>query len=67
MLGKTGTAELKKSLEDTEAQENGWFVAMNVDSPQLTIAMMIEDVKGRHGSHYVVPLVKQAMDSILIG
>ena len=67
MLGKTGTAELKKTLEDTEAQENGWFVAMNADSPQLTIAMIIEAVKGRGGSHYVVPLVKQAMDSILIG
>ena len=67
MLGKTGTAELKKDLEDLEAQENGWFVAMNIDDPRLTLAMLIEDVKGRGGSHYVVPLVKQAMDSILIG
>jgi penicillin-binding protein len=65
ILGKTGTAELKKSLDDTGAQENGWFVAMNVDTPRLTIAMIIEDVKGRGGSHLVVPLVKQAMDEIL--
>ncbi|HBP37490.1 MAG TPA: penicillin-binding transpeptidase domain-containing protein [Clostridiales bacterium] len=65
MLGKTGTAELKTSLTDDQAEENGWFVAMNVDRPRLTIAMMIEDVKDRHGSHYVVPLVKAAMDDIM--
>lgn len=67
LLGKTGTAELKKSLTDTTAQENGWFVAMNVEDPRLTVAMLIEDVKGRGGSHYVVPLVKRAMDDILKG
>jgi len=66
MLGKTGTAELKASYEDTEAEENGWFVAMSVDQPQCVIAMMIEDVKERGGSHYVVPLVKQAMDAIIL-
>lgn len=65
MLGKTGTAELKKSLDDEDAKENGWFVAMNVDNPRLTIAMIIEDVKDRRGSHYVVPIVKTAMDDLL--
>ncbi len=64
MLGKTGTAELKKSLDD-EAEENGWFVAMNTEQPRLTIAMIVEDVKERGGSHYVVPLVKHAMDALL--
>ncbi|MDW7659427.1 MAG: penicillin-binding transpeptidase domain-containing protein, partial [Bacillota bacterium] len=65
MLGKTGTAELKKSLDDVDAEENGWFVAMNVDEPRLTIAMIIEDVKDRNGSHYVVPIVKTVMDELL--
>ena len=65
LLGKTGTAELKQSLEDESAEENGWFVALNVDEPRLAIAMMIEDVKTRGGSHYVVPLVKKAMDEAL--
>ena len=65
LLGKTGTAELKKSAADTTAQENGWFVAMNVEDPRLTVAMLIEDVKGRGGSHYVVPLVKNVMDDLL--
>ncbi|NLO37814.1 MAG: hypothetical protein GX112_15885, partial [Clostridiaceae bacterium] len=44
---------------------NGWFVAMNTEQPRLTIAMIIEDVKERGGSHYVVPLVKRAMDALL--
>lgn len=65
LLGKTGTAELKTSATDTDAQENGWFVAMNVEDPRLTVAMLIEDVKGRGGSHYVVPLVKNVMDDLL--
>ncbi len=65
MLGKTGTAELKKSATDTSAQENGWFIAMNTDQPRLAIAMMIEDVKGRGASHYVVPKVKSAMDALI--
>ncbi len=65
MLGKTGTAELKKSLTDTTAQENGWFIAMNRNDPRLLVAMVIEDVKGRGGSHYVVPKVKRAIDALL--
>lgn len=65
MLGKTGTAELKSSQNDPDGQENGWFVAMNVDQPRLVIAMMIESVEDRNGSHYVVPLVKDAMDDLL--
>jgi len=61
MAGKTGTAELKKSRDDASAEENGWFVAFNTDNPRLLIGMMIEDVKNKGGSHYVVPRVKQAM------
>jgi len=67
MLGKTGTAELKANQNDDQAEENGWFVAMNIDQPRLTIAMIIEDVKDRGASHYVVPLVKTAMDELFQG
>ena len=59
LAGKTGTAELKQSKEDIAGLEYGWFVAMNSDDPSLLIAMMIEDVKSKRGSHYVVPKVKQ--------
>lgn len=65
LLGKTGTAELKTSAADPQARENGWFVAMNVDQPRLVVVMMIEAVQDRNGSHYVVPLVKAAMDDLL--
>lgn len=59
LAGKTGTAELKQSQEDKEGKENGWFVAVNTNDPKLLIAMMVEDVKGKGGSHHVVPKVKQ--------
>jgi len=61
IAGKTGTAEIKNSKEDTEGTELGWFVAYPADDSQskqyLTVAM-IEDVKDRHGSHYVIPIVR---------
>ncbi|MGP4075935.1 penicillin-binding transpeptidase domain-containing protein [Halobacillus sp. K22] len=56
LAGKTGTAELKQSLDQENAQENGWFIAWDTENPDLLVSMMIEDVEG--GSHYVVPKVK---------
>lgn len=53
LSGKTGTAELKQSIDDEHAQENGWFVAYP-DSHDIIIAMMVENVKDRGGSSYVV-------------
>ena len=59
--GKTGTAEIKSSKEDEEGTELGWFVAYPVedsgDKPYLVVAM-VEDVKGRGGSHYVIPIAR---------
>ena len=59
--GKTGTAEIKSSKEDAEGTELGWFIAYpadeNQDKPYLVVAM-VEDVKGRGGSHYVIPIVR---------
>jgi penicillin-binding protein 3 len=59
LAGKTGTAELKKSNTDKNGMELGWFVAYNTEDPSLLVTMMIEDVKGRGGSHYLVPKVKK--------
>jgi penicillin-binding protein len=64
LAGKTGTAELKTTKEEI-GKENGWFVGMNTENPELLITMMIEDVKDRGGSHYVVPKVKQVFSSYL--
>ncbi|MDC7289247.1 penicillin-binding transpeptidase domain-containing protein [Blautia schinkii] len=57
MAGKTGTAEIKASKEDTSGTELGWFAVFTpektVERPILMISM-VEDVKDRGGSGYVV-------------
>ena len=57
LAGKTGTAEIKASKEDGNGTELGWFCVFtsdrNVDKPILILSM-VEDVKGRGGSGYVV-------------
>ena len=57
LAGKTGTAEIKESQDDTEGTELGWFAVYNTgESDENTVLMlnMVEDVKGRGGSGYVV-------------
>ncbi|MFC7371433.1 penicillin-binding transpeptidase domain-containing protein [Fictibacillus iocasae] len=58
LAAKTGTAELKRKADEKGA-EYGWYVAYNADNPSLLVAMMIEDVQDRNGSHYLAPKVKQ--------
>ena len=63
--GKTGTAELKESQEDTSGTEIGWFAVFtadkNVETPILMISM-VENVKGIGGSGYVVSKDKAVLD-----
>ena len=66
LAGKTGTAELKKSGSDKTAEENGWFVCMNTDNPKIVVTMVIENVKNKGGSHYVVPMVKKVMEEYMV-
>jgi penicillin-binding protein len=59
--GKTGTAEIKQSQDDETGTELGWFVLFTADEHEenpLIILSMVEDVKGRGGSHYVSSKVK---------
>lgn len=61
IAGKTGTAEIKQSKDDTEGTEIGWFNAFNVgesDANSLLIVSMVENVKGKGGSHYLLPKVR---------
>lgn len=61
LAGKTGTAEIKLSQADTSGTELGWFVLLTADEnakKPLLVITMVEDVKNRGGSHYVVPRVK---------
>lgn len=55
--GKTGTAEIKDSKEDNNGTEIGWFNAFCEDKSLLIISM-VEDVKNKGGSHYLLPKVK---------
>ena len=66
LAGKTGTAEIKASKEDTSGTELGWFAVFTaektVQRPILLISM-VEDVKGRGGSHYVIPKAMAGFDA----
>lgn len=62
LAGKTGTAEIKKTTTDKTGTELGWFNAFIADDDsekQMLVVSMVEDVKNRGGSHYVVPKVKK--------
>lgn len=68
IAGKTGTAEIKKEQNDNDGTEIGWFNAFIVDensSKQFLIISLVEDVKNRGGSHYVVPKVKNIIQEYL--
>jgi penicillin-binding protein len=63
LAGKTGTAEIKQKQGET-GTENGWFVTYNVNSPNLMVAMMVENVQNRGGSSIPVNLVKGIIEGI---
>ncbi|GAB2552439.1 penicillin-binding transpeptidase domain-containing protein [Gracilibacillus alcaliphilus] len=60
--GKSGTAEIKGSKEDDNGNENGWFVGFHPDKPKLLLVMMVEDVKERGGSSYVISKAKHVLE-----
>lgn len=65
LAGKTGTAEIKATTEDTTGTELGWFAAFTAEktteNPILLISMT-EDVKDRGGSGYVVEKDNAVLD-----
>ena len=70
LAGKTGTAEIKASKEDTSGTELGWFAVFTAESSvehPILIVSMVEDVKGRGGSGYVVGKDKEVLESWLGG
>lgn len=57
LAGKTGTAELKESQSDTWGMELGWFTILTAEKTAerpILMVTMVEDVKGRGSSGYVV-------------
>ena len=67
IAGKTGTAELKASGEE-DGEELGWFNAFIVSDKadeQLLTINMIENVEKRGGSHYLLPKVRNIINSFI--
>lgn len=66
--GKTGTAELKETQEDTEGTEIGWFCTFTADENsenQILIVSMVEDIKNKKETRYVTSRVKTILQKIL--
>ena len=65
LAGKTGTAEIKQNKEDKNGTELGWFGVYTPDSDiekPILLMTMVEDVKDRGGSGYVVKIAKTILD-----
>ncbi len=66
LAGKTGTAEIKASVEDTDGTEIGWFAVFTAEKDAenpLLIVSMVENVKEIGGSGYVVNKDKNALEA----
>lgn len=65
LAGKTGTAEIKASKEDTSGTELGWFAVLTPNRKEkkpILIVSMVEDVKERGGSGYVTQKDKAVLE-----
>ena len=66
IAGKTGTAELKTSIEDTESGTLGWFNCFTTnkgDGNNLLIVSMIENIQDNSegGSHYLIQKIRNVI------
>ncbi|WP_042142612.1 penicillin-binding transpeptidase domain-containing protein [Paucisalibacillus sp. EB02] len=64
VAGKTGTAELKLTLDEEDGAENGWFVGYPSEDQDILIAMMMEKVQDKGASALVVEKVTEVMEKI---
>ena len=70
LAGKTGTAEIKDTVDDVNGTElGGLAVYTPEESPEnsLLLVSMVEDVKERGGSGYVVGLEREILEEIYAG
>ena len=65
IAGKTGTAELKSSQEDTQSGTLGWFncYTINREGGDLLIVSMVENVQDNTdgGSHYLIKKIRNLL------
>ena len=65
LAGKTGTAEIKATKEDTTGTEIGWFSVFTTNKDEKTpimIISMVENVKDIGGCGYVIKKDKAVLD-----
>lgn len=62
--GKTGIAELKQTLDEKDAKQNGWFVGYPSEDQDILIAMMMEEVQDVGASLYVAEKVGEILETI---
>ncbi len=70
LAGKTGTAEIKDSKEDTGGRELGWFAVFTAEETAgrpILLVSMAEDVKGRGGSGYVLEKDREVLEAWFAG
>ena len=68
LAGKTGTAEIKDSQEDTDGTELGWLGILTPDremEDSFLLMTMVQDVRDRGGSGYVVSKTMEVLPGIL--
>lgn len=63
IAGKTGTAELKNSMDDKESGTLGWFDCFTIDNnsgKDMLIISMVENVQDNRdgGSHYLIKKIR---------
>ncbi|MCM3180427.1 penicillin-binding transpeptidase domain-containing protein [Cytobacillus horneckiae] len=65
LAGKTGTAEIKVSKDDHAGSENGWFVATDLETSKISLAIVLEDVKEKGGSRAAIPIGKNTLSAYM--
>ncbi len=68
LAGKTGTAEIKDSQDDTNGTELGWLGILTPDremEDSFLLMTMVQDVRDRGGSGYVVSKTMEVLPGIL--
>ncbi|WP_315078451.1 penicillin-binding transpeptidase domain-containing protein [uncultured Clostridium sp.] len=65
IAAKTGTAEIKLAQDDESGTEIGWVVATTTNKDNnILVTTFVEDVKGKGGSGYVLPIVKKVIQEM---
>lgn len=67
IAGKTGTAELKNSSEDTQSGTLGWFNCFTIDNEtDMLVIGMVENTQNNSegGSHYIIKKIKNLFNNM---